>query len=47
MSESALNSLLKINAYTSDELLQIKKTRLARCKGITEEMDSFLDKVLK
>jgi hypothetical protein len=47
ISESAMNSLLKINAYTSDELLEIKKTRLARCRGITEEMDSFLDKVLR
>ncbi len=46
ISESAMNSLLKINAYTSDELLEIKKTRLARCRGITEEMDSFLNKVL-
>ena len=47
VSEGAMNSLLKINAYTSDELLEIKKTRLARCRGITEEMDSFLDKVLR
>ncbi len=47
ISESALISLLKINAYTSDELLEIKKTRLAKCRGITKEMDSFLIKVLR
>ena len=47
VSESATNSLLKINAYTSDELLEIKKTRLARCRGITKEMDSFLKIVLE
>jgi hypothetical protein len=47
ISESAMNSLLKINAYTSDELLEIKKTRLARCRGINVDMDSFLDKVLR
>lgn len=46
VSESAMNSLLKINAYTSKELLEIKKTRLARCRGITKQMDSFLDEVL-
>lgn len=47
ISESALGSLLKINAYTSDELIEIKKTRLAKCRGITKEMDSFLNKIVR
>lgn len=47
ITNAAMNSLLKINAYTSEELLEIKKTRLARCRGVSEEMDSFLDQVLR
>lgn len=42
-SAQELHELLKINAYTSDELITIKKTRLARCRGISSELDNFID----
>ena len=47
ITKKALDSLLKLNAYTSDELLEIKKTRLSRCRGIDKKVDAFLDNALR
>lgn len=44
--EQSMIKLLKINAYTSNDLLEIKKTRLATCKGVDDEADQFIDYVL-
>ena len=39
----SLSQLLKINTYSSDELVKIKISRLAKLRGSSPEIDSFLD----
>jgi len=42
-STKALSQLLKINTYCSEELVKIKISRLAKLRGLSVEIDAFLD----
>jgi hypothetical protein len=46
-SEKARQNLLRINPYTSDDLLEVKKTRLALCRGLNDGVDQFIDYILE
>ena len=46
VSEKAKQGILRINPYTSEDLLEVKKTRLALCKGLDKDVDNFIEYIL-
>ena len=42
-SKKAIAQLLKINTYSSEELINIKLSRLEKLRGVDLEIDAFLD----
>ena len=45
-SKSALSQLLRINAYASQDSIDVKVARLARVIGLDDEIDTFLNHII-